>query len=157
MRTRTLILTGLGIITLTGFAFLARAETNIHSDKPLFPRLAERLAMLGVTDQQKTDAKAILRQHLPEVEPLVKQLVTERRSLRDSIRAETVDETAIRAQSAKVAAVEADLAVQRAHIAHDLRAVLTPAQIDKLHDMQVDVDAKIDTALGRIAKRISEE
>ena len=120
-------------------------------------RFAERLAELGVTEQQKTDAKAILRQHQPTVEPLINQLVSERRALRDKIRAEQVDESGIRAQSAKVAVVEADLAVQRAHIAHDLRAVLTPEQMKKLHDMQVDVDSRIDDLLSRFAKRIAED
>ena len=87
----------------------------------------------------------------------LKQLVSERRALRDKIRAEQVDESGIRAQSAKVAVVEADLAVQRAHIAHDLRAVLTPEQMKKLHDMQVDVDSRIDDLLSRFAKRIAED
>lgn len=63
----------------------------------------------------------------------------------------------IRAQSAKVASLEANLAVQRAHVAQDLRWVLTPDQIEKLKKMQVDVDAHIDQGLARVAKRIAEE
>jgi protein CpxP len=81
--------------------------------------------------------------------------VTERRALRDTIHAETIDETAIRAQAAKVASLEADLAVQRAHVSHDIRAVLTPDQLEKLKEMQIDVDARIDGFLHRVANRIA--
>jgi protein CpxP len=89
---------------------------------------------------------------------LIKQVVTERRALRDTIRAEkTIDEAAIRAQAAKVASLEADLAVQRAHVAHEIRAVLTPGQLQKLKDMQTDADARIDGFLHRIANRIAED
>ena len=77
--------------------------------------------------------------------------------MRDAIRAEPFDETAIRAQAAKVASLEADLAVQRAHVAHDIRAVLTPEQLQKLKDMQINVDARVDGFLHRIANRITED
>lgn len=83
--------------------------------------------------------------------------MTERRALRDAIRAETIDETAIRAQAAKVASLEADLAVQRAHVAHDIRAVLTPGQLQKLKDMQINADARVDGFLRHIANRIAED
>lgn len=77
--------------------------------------------------------------------------------MRDAIRAETIDETAIRAQAAKVASLEADLAVQRAHVAHDIRAVLTPGQLQKLKDMQINADARVDGFLRHIANRIAED
>ena len=62
---------------------------------------------------------------------------------------------AIRAQAAKVASLEADLAVERAHVAHDIRAVLTPEQLQKFKDMQIDADARFDGLLQRIANRIA--
>jgi Spy/CpxP family protein refolding chaperone len=49
------------------------------------------------------------------------------------------------------------LAVQRAHVAHDIRAVLTPGQLQKLKDRQINVDARVDGALHRIANRIAED
>ena len=118
---------------------------------------AERLASLGVTDAQKQQVKTILRQHRPTVEPMIHHLVAERRKLRDTIRADEIDEKAIRAQSAKVAGIEADLAVQRAHVVHEIKPVLTPEQIEKLKDMQVDVDERIDGFVARVAKRIAND
>jgi protein CpxP len=159
MQTHTKALIAAGVIaaaTVGGFfAFLAHADTTNDVGFAAKGRFARRLAQLGVSGQQKAQVKAILRSYQPTVGPLVTEVVTERRGLRDTIRAQTIDETAVRAQAAKVATLEADLAVQRAHIAHDIRAVLTPEQIQKLRDMQIDTDSRIDGLLQRIANCIA--
>jgi protein CpxP len=159
MRTHPKALIAAGVVaalTVGGFfAFLAHADTK--EVVPAKGRFQKHLAQLGATDEQKAQVKVILRKYQPTAGPLIQQVVTERRALRDAIRAETIDETAIRAQAAKVASLEADLAVQRAHVAHDIRAVLTPEQLQKLKDMQTDVDARIDGWRHRIANRIAED
>ena len=159
MKRDTKILTAVGAIIAVSvigfFAYLANAGTMDQS--PAKGKLAEKLAQLGVTDEQKAQVKEILKKYQPTVQPLVKQFVVEHRALRDLIHAESVDETAIRAQVEKVAKVGADLAVQCAHVSHEIRAVLTPDQIQKLKDMKVDLDTRIDEGLARIAKRIAED
>jgi Spy/CpxP family protein refolding chaperone len=159
MKTHTKALIGAGIVaalTVGGFfAFLAHADTTEGGIGNGRFRFARIMAQAGVTSQQKAQVKTILRGYQPTLEPLVKEVVTERRALRDTIRAQTIDEVAIRAQSAKVASLEADLAVERAHVAHDIRAVLTPEQILKLKDMQIDADARFDALLQHIANRIA--
>jgi protein CpxP len=159
MKTHTKALIGAGVVaalTVGGFfAFLAHADTNDFGSASGGFRFRRILAQIGVTAQQKAQVKTILRGYQPTLEPLVKEVVTERRALRDTIRAETIDETAIRAQAAKVASLEADLAVERAHVAHDVRVVLTPGQISKLKDMQIDADARFDALLQHIANRIA--
>ena len=147
MKTTTKILTALVVTAVLGVGAFATS-----SDRPL---LAERFAALGVTDAQKQQVRSILRQHEPTASPLIKQLVAERRQLRDLIRADQIDEPAIRAQAAKVAGLEANLAIERAHIVHEIKPVLTPDQLAKLKEMQVDVDERIDGFLSRIAKRIA--
>lgn len=151
-------MTTLAVVAVIGggaAAYKAHAARDERRPGRLF--LGERLAELGVTDEQKAEVKAILHKHQPTAEPLVKQFVAERRTLRDLIHAETVNEKAIRDQAAKVAAVGADLAVERARVAHEIRAVLTPEQIEKLKEMRVDIDTRIDRHLDRIAKRIAED
>jgi Spy/CpxP family protein refolding chaperone len=158
MKTHTKVLIAAGavmVLTVGGFfAFLAHADTtnDVSFGKG---RFKQKLAQLGVTADQKAEVKTILRKYQPTVGPLIKEVVTERRALRDIIHASTIDETAIRAQAAKVASLEADLAVQRAHVSHDIRAVLTPDQLEKLKEMQIDVDARIDGFLHRVANRIA--
>jgi Spy/CpxP family protein refolding chaperone len=158
MKTHTKVLIAAGavmVLTVGGFfAFLAHADTTneVGFSKS---RFALRLKQLGVTADQKAEVKTILRKYQPTVGPLIKEVVTERRALRDAIHAPTIDETAIRAQAAKVASLESDLAVQRAHVSHDIRAVLTPEQLQKVKEMEIDVDARIDGFLHRVANRIA--
>jgi protein CpxP len=159
MKTSTRALIAAGIVagvTIGGlFACLANAEpTENHAARRPFAR---NLAQIGVTDDQRAQIKGILRKYQPTVGPMIREVVTERRALRDAIRAESFDESAIRSQAAKVAGLEADLAVQRAHVAHDIRAVLTPEQLQKLKELQVNADVRVDRALARVAKRIAED
>lgn len=142
-------------VTLGGVAYVAKAGTEDDGLPRL--RFMEKLTHLGVTDAQKDQIHTILRKHQPTVEPIIKQLVAERRALRGAMHAETIDEKAIRIQAAKVAGVEADLAVQRAYVAHEIRAVLTDEQIEKLGEMREDADARIDHFIDRVAKRIAED
>ncbi len=55
-----------------------------------------------------------------------------RRALADRVQAGTFDEEAIRAAAAAVAALDADRVVADAVLLRDLRALLTPAQREKL-------------------------
>lgn len=109
---------------------------------------------LGLSAQQKQDIREILKKNKPQTQPLMKQLITERRSLRSLIQNETIDESAIRTQSAKVAAIEADIAVERARVAQEIRTVLTPEQVQKYMDIQAKRDRKLDNFLLRASKRI---
>jgi Spy/CpxP family protein refolding chaperone len=147
MKTTLTVLTTLGLA-----ATVATSAWAFRSDSESF---GERLAALGVTDAQKQQVRSILRQHQPAAGPLIKRLVEERRKLRDTIRADQIDEKAIRAQAAKVAGLEADLAVERARVVHAIKPVLTPEQLTKLKTMQVDVDERVDGFLSRVAKRIA--
>src|SRR6185369_9742515 len=111
-----------------------------------FKKMAKEL---GLSVQQKKDIKTIIKKSQPQTHPLLKQLVAERRALRSLIQADTIDEAAIRAQSAKVAAIEADLAVQRALIGQEVRKVLSPEQVQKQRELQAKRDRKRDEAFSR--------
>jgi periplasmic protein CpxP/Spy len=83
---------------------------------------------LGLSDGQKEQAKAIFQENRAQAKPTLVSLRTERHQLRNLIHSGSADEGAIRAQSAKVSALQADLAVQRAKGAKQLLALLTPDQ-----------------------------
>jgi protein CpxP len=102
-------------------------------------RLLDRL---GATGEQKTQIQAVLAKHRPEAEPLVRQMVAERRALRRMIQDGSADEKAIRSQAAKVASLESDLAVVRARTAKEVRALLTPEQTAKLAELQAEREKK---------------
>ena len=91
---------------------------------------------LGLNDQQKVQVKEILKSQHEQIKPLMDTMKTERRAMHNLIQADTVDEAAIRAQSAKLAVLQGDLAVNRAHMAQKLRTVLTPDQVQKFKSIQ---------------------
>ena len=115
-----------------------------------FKKMAKELQL---TDQQKQQLKEIFAKNRPQAEPLMKQMQAERRALRALIQADTIDEAAIRAQSAKVAAVEADMAVHHARVAKEIRAILTPEQIAKEKELQAERDKKMEERATRPGKR----
>jgi protein CpxP len=108
---------------------------------------------LQLTVQQKQQLKDIFAKNRPQTGPLMKQFGAERRAMRALIQADDIDEAAIRAQSAKVATIEADLAVQRARVAQEIRTILTPEQIAKAKELQAQRDKKMDERATRPGKR----
>jgi Spy/CpxP family protein refolding chaperone len=99
---------------------------------------------LNLSDKQKQDIRDICAKSRTQVEPLMKQLRAEHRSLRTLIHADTINEAAIRAQSNKIAAIMADVAVQHAQTAGKVRALLTPEQAQKLKAIQAKRDSRMD-------------
>jgi periplasmic protein CpxP/Spy len=90
---------------------------------------------LGLTDAQKAQAKAIFQGNRDLVKPLFTTLRTEQKNLQGLIHADTLDEAAIRAETAKIAGIQADLNVNRAKVEAQFRAILTPAQVVILKSM----------------------
>jgi len=113
-------------------------------------RLGERL---GLTEEQRGKIKTVLESHKGEMQTLAEKLMTERKALRELIHADKVDESAIRAQVAKMAAVEADLAVARANVAHEIQPLLSPEQKQRAKELQAEAEKRGAEFRERIAKR----
>jgi protein CpxP len=111
-------------------------------------------AELGLSDQQQLQIKEIMKKNRPRFEPLMQQKKTEQRALRTLIQGDTIDDGAIRAQAAKLSAVEADLAVQRAHGAQEIRKVLTTEQVKKFRELQAKRDQRMDAFHDHSGKHI---
>jgi protein CpxP len=87
---------------------------------------------LGLTNEQQAKAKAIFEANKPLVKELKEKLYAEKKTLHEVMHADKFDEAAIRAESAKVAAIYADLNVNKAKVCADFRAILTPDQAKTL-------------------------
>ncbi|MBS0660211.1 MAG: periplasmic heavy metal sensor [Verrucomicrobia bacterium] len=112
--------------------------------------IRSRLTEAGFTTAQKIEAGRIVRRHAPTVLPLVRQWLQERRSLRDLMQAERLDEAALRAQSTRLGQVQTELHLQAARAFQDLRRVATPEQQAKLRQLEREVRAKVDSRLERL-------
>jgi len=109
-----------------------------------FKKFAKKL---GLTDAQKVQAKTIFQGNREAVKPIITSLHDERKNLQALIHADTIDEAAIRAETAKLAVIQADLNVNRAKVAAQFRAILTPVQQDTLKTLhQKKRNKEADTA-----------
>lgn len=124
------------IVALTAFAGIAQANDGGRDGEHCgkhhrheFKKIAEKL---GLTDAQKAQAKAIFQGNKDVVKPMITSLCAERKNLRALIHADTVDEAAIRAETAKIAGIQADLNVNRAKAGVKFRAILKPEQLAML-------------------------
>jgi protein CpxP len=124
------------IAALTAFAGIAQADDGgwggEHCGKHQRHNFKEFSKKLALTDAQKAQAKAIFEGNKNVVKPIITALRTEREKLQALIHADTFDETAIRAESAKIAGILADRNVNRAKVGAQFRAILTPSQLATL-------------------------
>lgn len=121
-----------------------QAQEEGHHCQQKGGHFLKRLAkQLNLSDQQVAQIKASFEKRRSTVKPLMANLHNERKQLHTLIMSGTADETAIRAQSAKVAAVQADLAVLRAQGAREMMAVLSPDQQAKFKALQEQREKKM--------------
>ena len=101
-------------------------------------RSGKHMDRLGLTGEQKAGMKALREKYEPVIKPLFKQMMDKRGELETLMRAATVDEAAIRAKVAEMSGIHADMAVQRAHKMNEMRAILTPEQLQKIEKGKAD-------------------
>jgi periplasmic protein CpxP/Spy len=93
------------------------------------------LERLGLSESQQAQVKAVIQSHDSELKGLHDRAFAARQALQASVMADSVDENTIRAKSADVAAVEADLAVIQARVRAEVFQLLTPEQRTKAKEM----------------------
>jgi len=120
------------IAALTAFASIVQSNDGERSGERFgkneqhnFNKIAKKL---GLTDAQKAKAKAIFQESKEVVKPIATSLRSEQINLRALIHADTIDVAAIRAETAKISGIQADLNVNRANVVTKFRGILTPAQ-----------------------------
>ncbi len=86
------------------------------------------LARLGLTDTQKDQIKTIMQSHADDFKALAGRAGSAHQALEAAETADTIDDVTIRQKSADVAAVDADMAVARAHLRAEVFQILTADQ-----------------------------
>jgi protein CpxP len=121
------------VAVLTAFAGMALADdggwSGEHFGKHQQHNFRKFAKKLGLTEAQKAQTKEIFKANKEVVKPLFTSLRAERKNLQALIHADTIDEAAIRAETAKMAGIQADLNVNRAKVSAQFRAILTPEQL----------------------------
>lgn len=107
----------------------ARVERGIGHDG--FGRgfgMGVALGRLNLTDQQREAIKTIREGHKPEFEALRQRTRTAREAMHTAMKAEIVDENAVRAASGQLGDVRTEQAVLQARIRNEVWNVLTAEQ-----------------------------
>lgn len=91
---------------------------------------------VDLTDAQRDQVRAIRESHRSEFDAAHTKLRDAHRAFGEATGAATIDEAAIRAGSAEVAAAMADEAILRAKVRAEVFAILTPEQQQKASDVR---------------------
>lgn len=119
----------------------------------MLQRAAEKL---GLSAEQRAAIKDALLSEKDAIKDLLTRLHEARKGLREAIRAEDATEASVRAAAARVAAVEADLAVLRHKLHKRINPILTPEQREQVAQWEARMDEWIARAVGRIGERRAE-
>jgi Spy/CpxP family protein refolding chaperone len=142
-----------GFITTTSRAEGNAATASAPLRGQMFKRIAERL---NLTDDQKSQIKAILSGEKDSLKTLLGQLHDARTNLRTAIQAADANETSVRAAAARVASAEADLAVERMKLFGKIAPILTDEQRQKISEISQRLDEFSDNVIAHIGDGLAE-
>lgn len=141
---------GLGIGGLVTYNVMAAAPGGQSIAGSRRAALLERVReKLHLTADQVTQIKAVIRADKPNLTDLFTRWHAARVELRTAIQADDATEATVRAAVAKVAAVEAEGAVERMKLFHQISPMLTAEQRTEFGQMQGQWDAAINHLLER--------
>jgi gas vesicle protein len=154
---KVLLLTGL-VATLAVGSVVSRVGAEEKQEKPKFPVVEQLIdeklnSVADLSDDQRGKIRAAICDQLPALKKAATKFVEEQKAIRETVGNPTVDETAIRERTGKLADVLIDYTRQRAAIAVNVKAVLTNEQLDKAGDALANISRFID----EIAKRLARE
>jgi len=115
---------------------IIRDALNFHHDMPL-------------SDSQKQQVAAILRNHQAEIHDQIENAVAARRAMRQAVESSGPDSQAARDAAAKIGDAARDGALLRAKIGTEIKPILTPEQLARIQAGTQDIDATVDKALAQ--------
>jgi Spy/CpxP family protein refolding chaperone len=113
------------------------------------------LAQLNLTDSQRQQIRELTQRRLPDGQPVQERLRTAMDARRAAMDTIPVNEGAIRATAADLAAAETEAAILQAHLRADVFALLTPEQQDQAKKLQAQRDARVDDRRERLDDRLN--
>lgn len=120
------------------------AQAALEQDYPLAWWVMNRIVKrLDLTEEQKTEIKAILEEELPAAVPLVKQLMDNRKAQMAATEDGIYDEEEVKAFAKEQAVLIAGLIVIKERIRIQTYAVLTPEQQDQIKEMVSKVEERL--------------
>lgn len=113
------------------------------------PGIGVPLAALNLSDAQREQVRQLTRQHQEQTRTLVERMRTAQAARQQAVETLPVDEGRIRAVMQDLAAVEADLAVERARLRSEIFAILTPGQQAQAQELRAQRQTRMQERRGR--------
>jgi Spy/CpxP family protein refolding chaperone len=114
------------------------------------PMIADQL---NLSDAQRDQIRSAVDSRRDEVRMLVERATPARQALDAAAMSQTFDEATIRARSAELATIDADMAVTRARIFTEVVKVLTPDQRKQLDALRAQMEQRRQQQIERRANR----
>ncbi len=156
MKTIRLLTLATAAAIIAGGLTSAPAQSTTDSapgTRPGRGQILQRIAWkLNLTDDQKTQLKTVWDAEKDTVKSLIGQWHEARQNLHAAIHAGDANESTVRAAAAKVAVVEADLAVERMKLYGKIAPILTDEQRRKIAGFEQRVDDHISSAIARLGE-----
>ncbi|MGO8675283.1 MAG: Spy/CpxP family protein refolding chaperone [Limisphaerales bacterium] len=159
MRTRELFAIGAAVLIAAASSPAPAQTADAPASRPpawalIFERIRESLAL---TDDQVAQIKAQVQPEREALKDMIARLREAKVQLRRSIHSSDANEAAIRTAAAKVAEVEADLAVERHKLYGKINPILTAEQRAKIVEFQDRLDDVLDTAINPLSRRLGDQ
>lgn len=120
---------------------------------PMMWHLAQKL---NITEDQKTQMKAVLQKERPTVEPLMQQDQQIDTQLRQYVEG-TFDQAKVQVLAAQKAQIQAQLTVQQTRIHNELYQLLTPDQQSQLKQLEAQHEQRMQQRMNQTPPPSSDE
>jgi len=98
---------------------------------------------IDLPDAQREQVRAIMESHQAEFQQAATRLREAHRGFAEAVRADALDESAVRARSTAIAAAMADEAILRAKVRAEVQGILTVEQQQQLKDRSANAEKRL--------------
>jgi len=107
---------------------------------------------LNLSPEQKIEVVTILKGYRSDIAKAIRKVHAARKSVMGAVRADKVDQAAIRRAARGLADALGDAAVLRAEVRRDVRAVLDSQQLAKVDAVIAEIEKSVDKTIGDLPK-----
>jgi len=132
-----ILLGSLALMAVMALAEVSQAGRHFGGPMGMGPMYRFNLLSeeLGLTDNQRAELKALVKDHRAEIQPVIKTVMAKKRALQELVLGDNADPAAIRQASADLGNAIAEAAVLGSSLAQQAKTILTPEQLARVREM----------------------
>lgn len=135
-----------------GQGFFGAGRPLANCLKECVAKLKSLRGKLNLTAEQKKEIVQILKDNRGDIVKAIQQVHAKRRTMLNAVRADSVNEGAIRRAANDFGKAMGDANVLRARIRHEIRSALTPDQRGRVDDVIADIEQTVDDTVSNLGQ-----